>query len=159
MSLERNSKVWNEEKAHDRLLEDVMRVVELSRGSRRIKLLFPENYGNVVMNLTWNVSNPKKLGGTATWTINNDFQIDDDKVYSGSSADTLMKFANLSSTRKSFFPATGLQRCTNSNCNIGAYPEFIRNETLATYFHIRPPEGLQSGTYSTTVWIVTNGFP
>lgn len=117
------------------------------------------NYGNVVLNLTWNASNPTRLGGGGTWTINNDFQIDDDKVYSGFTDDTLRKFLNLSSTRKDFFPATGLQRCTNSNCNTGAYPQFTRNETLPTYFHIKPPTGLASGTYSTTIWIVTNSFP
>lgn len=118
------------------------------------------NYGNDVLNLTWNISNPQLSSGADIWVIDGkDFQVDDDSSYSSQSSDQYLRTVNLSNAGRSFFPASGLQRCISDNCNEGAWTQFIKNESMPTYFHIKPPLGLTAGTYSTTVWITLNSYP
>lgn len=115
------------------------------------------NFGNVNLSLQWNVSNPTRLGGGGTWTIDGtDFQLDDDSAQG--SSDTLITFINLTGTLQNSYPAGGLVVCNADTCNEGYYSQFTRNETLETYFHIKPPTGLPAGTYSATIWIVINTF-
>lgn len=113
------------------------------------------NFGNVLVSLEWNVSNATRLGGGDEWKITNDFLLDDDKIYTAPTEDTLISFANLSNTLISFNQTSGLETCDADECDNGIYSSWARNETLETYFHIKPPTGLLSGTYSSSLWIVT----
>lgn len=101
------------------------------------------NWGNDIMALQWNVSNP--TNGVTPWTLNStDFAIDDDSTQTDDTNNLQMVYLN--ATNKYFNYSTGLERCTAWNCN-----DASRNETLDTYYHIAPPLGLSSGVYNTTI--------
>lgn len=101
------------------------------------------NWGNDVMALRWNASDP--TNGVTTWTLNGtDFAIDDDNQVSTDATNLQMVYLN--ATDKNFTHINGLERCVAWDCN-----DADTNETLATYYHIYPPLGLSAGTYNTSI--------
>jgi hypothetical protein len=105
------------------------------------------NWGNDNLNLQWNATDPDSGGDT--WNLNNtDFQIDDDAVYNNEGSGYIAP-VYLNATAKTFEPGTGLEVCSSAACNDAAL-----NETLATYYHIAPPLGLEAGTYNSTITII-----
>jgi hypothetical protein len=104
------------------------------------------NWGNDNLNIQWQSTDP--TSGSDTWTLNGtDMQIDDDNSYSGEGSGYLSPvFVN--GTAATFEPGTGLEVCSAATCNDAAL-----NETLSTYFHISPPQGLLAGTYNSTITI------
>jgi len=120
--------------------------IELGEWNRGTQSYTIVNWGNDVLDLRWNASNPTT--GTSTWNLNGtDFQVDDDDSQANESAGVLSP-VYLNGTKRLFNPASGLQRCISALCSDASL-----NETLDTYFHIMPPTGLRSGTYNTTIEI------
>ncbi|MFH1642648.1 MAG: LamG-like jellyroll fold domain-containing protein [Nanoarchaeota archaeon] len=106
------------------------------------------NYGNDVLVMLWNASNPT-MNSTESWTLNNtDFAIDNDDDQGSDTGSYNLTFVYLNATQKYFNHSSGLQVCTSTSCD----NENI-NETLDTYFHIYPPTGLKAGVYNTTITI------
>ncbi|MBW3004046.1 hypothetical protein KY337_05780 [Candidatus Woesearchaeota archaeon] len=104
------------------------------------------NWGNDNLNIQWSITDP--TSGTDNWTIvGDDFQIDDDNIQSEELTGYLSP-VYLNGTDQTFEPGTGLEVCADATCSDSGL-----NETLATYFHIKPPAGLQAGTYNTTITI------
>jgi len=109
------------------------------------------NHGNIVLNINWTATDASSdastcSGHTATcWDLStsNDLQIDDDSDQVDDTGNLLV--ANLQETPAiiGFQPIGGLQICDAMTCDSGI------NETLDTYFHIKPPIGLSPGTYNT----------
>ena len=101
------------------------------------------NWGNVILSITWNATNP--TSGLGNWTLNGtDFAIDDDNNYADDTNNLVIVYLN--ATNKTFEPASGLLRCTSNSCA-------NENSTLNTHYHIAPPLGLKAGNYNTTITI------
>jgi len=104
------------------------------------------NWGNDILNILWNVTDP--TAGIDTWNLNStDFQIDDDNSHTSEAGGEIAPVF-LDGTQKTFEPASGLQICVSGACDDASL-----NETLATYYHIAPPLGLLAGTYNSTIRI------
>jgi hypothetical protein len=107
------------------------------------------NWGNDVLNLEWNASDP--TSGSDTWVLDGtDFQIDDDSSHDNEASGYLPP-VYLNATSKAFEPGTGLEVCNSAGCNDPSL-----NETLNTYYHIHPPLGLIAGTYNSTITITVS---
>ena len=107
------------------------------------------NFGNDVLIMQWNASDPI-LNDSNIWTLNGtDFAIDDDNLFEDDTAN--LTFVYLNATQTYFNHSTGLEVCTSFACD-----NLALNETLDTYFHVFPPIGLKAGIYNTTI-IVTLG--
>ena len=57
----------------------------------------------------------------------------------------------INGTDITFEPGTGLEVCSSTACNDASL-----NETLATYYHIAPPLGLEAGTYNSTITVTVS---
>jgi hypothetical protein len=102
------------------------------------------NWGNAILNLTWNITDP--TSGTDTWVLNGtDMQLDDDNDQDGESGGLAPIYMN--ATQRNFQPVGGLNRCVSMSCDSG------NDETLDTYYHIFPPLGLEAGVYNATILI------
>ena len=108
-----------------------------------------ENWGNLILNLSWRVTDP--ISQNDYWNLSvegdNDFLIDDDSDVVAEPTPGIIA-VNLTYTNKFFHPNTGLQNCNSNACSNPAL-----NETLSTLFHIRPPLGLLPGLYNNTITI------
>ncbi len=104
------------------------------------------NWGNDNLHLQWNATDP--TSGTDTWILNGtDFQIDDDNKH-GSETEGSIAPVYMDGTKRTFEPSSGLEVCSSAGCDNPSL-----NETLNTYYHIRPPIGLAAGTYNSTISI------
>ncbi len=122
--------------------------IDLGVWNNGTSLAVMTNWGNTVLDLQWNSSNP--TNGVDTWMLNgHDMQIDDDNIYNGGEATGIIAPVYLNGSLKTFEPGNGLQVCVSSACN-----DPTLNETLNTYFHIKPPVGLSKGVYNSTIYIV-----
>ncbi|MBI4149238.1 hypothetical protein HY491_02220 [Candidatus Woesearchaeota archaeon] len=104
------------------------------------------NYGNQVVFLRWNSTDFTRAGADKNWTLTGwDFLLDDDADHINDDSVTgKIPPLNLTNTTAEYFNhSTGLEVCVSKECN--AVP---LNDTLNTYWHIYPPLGLKSGTYS-----------
>jgi hypothetical protein len=101
------------------------------------------NWGNDILALDWNASDPTM--GTDTWELNGtDFAIDDDADHTDDTDN--LEWVFLNATTKYFNYSTGLERCIAWACD-----DASTNETLPTYYHIAPPLNLHAGTYNTSI--------
>ena len=104
------------------------------------------NWGNAVLNIQWQSTNP--TSGEGTWILNGtDMQIDDDPAYDDETSGYLSPVF-INGTAAAFQPGTGLEVCSSASCDDPAL-----NQTLNTYFHISPPFGLKAGVYNSTITI------
>lgn len=123
--------------------------IDLNTWNPGTSLATMTNWGNDNLNLAWRITDP--TSGSDTWNITgDDFQIDDDSSQSEESSGFISP-VYLYTNDSTFEPATGLEVCSDANCNDASL-----NETLATYYHIKPPLGLAAGTYNTTVTITVS---
>lgn len=123
--------------------------IDLNEWNPGTSLATMTNWGNDNLDLNWSITNPNS--GSDNWTITgDDFQIDDDNSQS-SEASGYLSPVYISPNSTVFQPATGLEVCSDASCADAAL-----NETLATYYHIKPPEGLSAGTYNTTITITVS---
>ena len=107
------------------------------------------NFGNVVLNLSWNVTNP--TNGSETWVLNQtDIILDDDTAIF---EDNIFDSIYLSNISTEFIPSDGIEICLSDSCNSASI-----NETLDTYYHVYPLTGLGVGNYTSTITIVISGF-
>ncbi len=111
--------------------------------------LYPlTNWGNDILVMQWNASDPTHEDGTGpgkNWTLNNtDFAIDDDANHNTDTEDIPWNYVN--ATLSHFNHTTGLERCIVQSCD-----DENTNQTLDTYYHIHPLFGLIPGTYNTTI--------
>ncbi|MCK4521348.1 MAG: hypothetical protein KAU20_02155 [Nanoarchaeota archaeon] len=107
------------------------------------------NFGNILLSIQWNTTNPT-MGGSSgeTWTLNDtDFAIDDDNNQADDTGS--LTLVCLNATSKTFEPAVGLGTCASDTCANA-------NATLNTYYHIAPPTGLKAGTYNSTITITVS---
>ena len=103
------------------------------------------NFGNDLLNLLWNTTDP--TSGADTWLLNGtDMEIDDDNDHSSEPGPIPPTYLN--ATQKTFEPGWGLDICSEYACTNANL-----NETLDTYYHIAPPFGLQAGQYNNTITI------
>jgi hypothetical protein len=99
------------------------------------------NWGNVILNITWNITNVSGPGAVG-WTMNGtDLEIDDDAVRDADTGNLAAKGIN--ATNYTFVYSAGLMRCTSYACSGG----MTENDTMPTHWHIYPPSGLAAGTY------------
>lgn len=74
------------------------------------------------------------------WTMNGtDLEIDDDAIRDADTGNLAAR--GLNATNYTFVFGTGLQLCVSYACNSP-----LRNQTMATHWHIYPP-GITAGTY------------
>ena len=107
------------------------------------------NYGNQIVFLRWNSTDFTRAGADKNWTLTGwDFLLDDDADHITDDAVTgKIPPLNLTNTTAAYFNhSTGLEVCISKECNAAPL-----NDTLNTYWHIFPPLGLKSGTYSGTI--------
>jgi hypothetical protein len=120
--------------------------IVLGSWSSGVNLYTMTNYGNNILDLRWNTTYFGRAGAAMNWTPDgSDFQIDDDNLQADESAGKIPPIF-LTADDSYFNYTTGLQRCVNKYCSSA-----VENETLDTYYHIKPPVGLSSGTYSSTL--------
>ena len=104
------------------------------------------NYGNQVVFLRWNSTDFTRALADKNWTLTGwDFLLDDDADHINDDPVTgKIPPLNLTNTTAAYFNhSTGLEVCISKECNAAPL-----NDTLNTYWHIFPPLGLKSGTYS-----------
>ena len=114
---------------------------EFNPGINEYKL---QNWGNIILGLTWNATNPNST--ISEWDINypsDGFILDDD--INPSYPDSGLKPLNITSIARSFIFNNGLMRCISQECNDSV------NETLHTRWHIKPPFGLPPGIYKNEI--------
>ncbi len=114
-----------------------------------------ENWGNVIMDTSWSSTNPERVGGQGPcgptnwqWELmGDDFQIDDDNSHTidNPTPPSQLPPVYITNVAKDFSYATGLNRCLNSLCSDNI------NETMPTYWHIKPEANLCAGTYESTI--------
>ena len=98
------------------------------------------NWGNVILNISWNITN---MSGPAAqgWEMNGtDLEIDDDAVRDSDTGN--LAAVGLNATNYTFVFGTGLDLCVAYDCNSP-----LKNESMETHWHIYPPSGLAAGTY------------
>jgi len=111
-----------------------------------------QNWGNLILNVNWNASNPMHSVNQQVWNINeppDGFILDDD--INVAYPDVGLMALNITNISESFVFANGLRRCISFNCNDlinGIYP---LNESLSTRWHIKPPFGLSAGQYDNEI--------
>ena len=99
------------------------------------------NWGNVILNLTWNITNMSGPGAIG-WEMNGtDLLIDDDPNAKDDTGN--MTARGLNATNYTFVYSSGLRLCTSYACTGG----MVNNVSLPTHWHIYPPSGLTAGTY------------
>ena len=119
---------------------------DLNQWNNGTSLAVMTNWGNNILDLKWNTSDP--TSGTDTWVLNGtDMELDDDSSHNDENSGFIAPIY-IDATQRFFDPDTGLERCTSFDCNDTAI-----NETLDTYYHIYPPYGLQAGEYNSTITI------
>ena len=104
------------------------------------------NYGNQIVFLRWNSTDFTRALADKNWTLTGwDFLLDDDADHINDDPVTgKIPPLNLTNTTAAYFNhSTGLEVCISKECNAAPL-----NDTLNTYWHIFPPLGLKSGTYS-----------
>ena len=99
------------------------------------------NWGNVILNLTWNITNMSGPGSEG-WEMNGtDLRIDDDPNAQDDAGNLTAR--GLNATNYTFVYSSGLRLCTSYACTGG----MVNNVSLPTHWHIYPPSGLTAGTY------------
>ncbi len=124
-------------------------ILDLGTWNNGTALATLTNYGNLILNFTWDSTNPDS--GSDIWNLNNtDLRLDDDVQYVEDAGLGIgLDYMYLNGTANYFFPsATGLELCISDACGNDAL-----NETLSTYYHAYPPEGLLAGQYNSTITI------
>ena len=120
--------------------------ITLGSWSSGNNLYLMTNHGNNIVDIRWNTTYLGQAGNLINWTPDgSDFQIDDDNSQSAETSGKIYP-GNLTANDIYFNHSTGLERCVSWACSSAAY-----NETMDTYYHIMPPLGLPSGTYSGTI--------
>lgn len=117
---------------------------EFNPGTNEYRL---QNWGNVILGINWNATNPNSTIGE--WNINNPsdgFILDDD--LSTNYPDIGLMALNLTNIPRSFVFGNGLMRCISPLCNNFA------NESLSTRGHIKPPIGLPVGRYNNEIMYI-----
>ncbi|MBS3113426.1 hypothetical protein J4418_05070 [Candidatus Woesearchaeota archaeon] len=105
-----------------------------------------KNVGNNVLDIRWNTTYLGLADANFNWTPDGtDYLIDDDNSQSAEGS-SLISPVYLTENDSYFNHSTGLEICTAFDCNNSAV-----NETMPTYFHIKPPLGLLPGVYSGTL--------
>jgi len=98
------------------------------------------NWGNVILNISWNITN---MSGPAAqgWEMNGtDLEIDDDAVRDSDTGN--LAAVGLNATNYTFVFGTGLDLCVAYDCNSP-----LKNESMETHWHIYPLAGIAAGTY------------
>ena len=114
-----------------------------------------QNWGNLILSINWNASNPMHSVNQQVWNINeppDGFILDDD--INVAYPDVGLMALNITNISESFVFANGLRRCITFNCNDlinGIYPV---NESLSTRLHIKPPFGLSTGQYDNEIMYI-----
>jgi len=125
---------------------------EYNPGINEYKL---QNWGNLILNVNWNASNPMQSVNQQVWNINeppDGFLLDDDSNVAY--PDVGLMALNITNISEPFVFANGLRRCTSYNCNdliSGIYPV---NESLSTRWHIKPLFGLSAGQYNNEIMYI-----
>ncbi len=130
--------------------------IQLGNWNPGLSISTISNHGNVILNLNWEATDASTDastcdGHTATcWDLStaSDLVVDDDNTQ-GETTETELNEVIIPETPTSaiFEPAGGLQICDVMTCDSAI------GETLDTYFHIKPPLGLSTGTYQTDITI------
>ena len=131
------------------------------------KLYILYNFGNVIFDSAWNTTRFVRAGGAvgctgpAVWTPSIDMTepllIDDDD--SATDPETLGNLTAVIVPGETVVTnyynfTTGIHRCDAYNCD---NPNL--NETIATYWHIKPVIGLCPGEYSAILNVIYSPFP
>jgi hypothetical protein len=108
------------------------------------------NYGNAIINVRWNTTSYVRAGAYMNLTPDGtDFMLDDDNSQSSEITGMVPAVYLMPDVDRYFNYSTGLERCISKDCNSVEY-----NETLSTYYHLKPPLGLGAGTYAGTITYV-----
>lgn len=130
-----------------KLGDDIIELDQFNPGTKEYNI---SNWGNVIVNLTFNSTNPTNVADpTKFWNLITDpngFIIDDEAF--ADYPDIYVPSVNITYVQQIFGFEGGLRRCSTIGCNNQV------NETLSTHFHIRPPLGLAGGTYNSLIIIV-----
>jgi len=117
------------------------------------------NHGNIILNLDWDATDPSSDASTCDshtstcWDLStiDDLQVDDDSDLTDDTGNLAVTNIPETPTTIGFQPVGGLNICDAMACD-----NIALDETLDTYFHIRPPVGLSAGDYETTFTITMN---
>ena len=128
--------------------------IQLGQWNPGMSLAEMINHGNILLNIEWDATDPSSDasicdGNTATcWdlSIADDLQIDDDSDVVDDTGSLSVINVPETPSRVAFVPTGGLDICSTMICN-----DALLDETLNTYFHIKPPTGLSAGDYETTL--------
>ena len=121
------------------------------------------NYGNVIFDTAWNVTKFVRDGGSCgganyIWTPDDIFplQIDDDNLadFPDTGIVGVINVTGDTPIRRFYNYTTGVVRCDNYYCS-----NINLNETLNTYWHIKPIAPLCSGSYSAILDVAFTEFP